>query len=392
MFRDRAEGADRPREGIVGGVLADAVLAGVHRRGDLGGVAAAFGVGDAGELRGPRACRARDEGAGAAAEAGVDDGGHVAGAGQVPLADRGGQDLVEVQAGEFGGAHRPPQPFRLVARFLPVSRRQGRQQQVPVALLAGGAGFGGPDRVQDGQVVGVGQRLLPGLGRGQLLAVPLQHVGQDSQRVPGAGGCCGRVGSGGRRGGVLVVAGQFGGRARARRRVGELGRQGEHVGGVGVGAAGQGDVGVLAVLGAGDHRQAGVHGAALRGVVGDRIPQFGSFVARVQEVPVGPAALPGFRVGVQGPADEQPVVGDGVDAQQVAVGQRPAGFPGLDRMVVAGADDQVPGAGRGAVGDAHGRVRAGRCRGGSGRRGCGGTVPGAARGRRPSAACRCRPR
>jgi hypothetical protein len=35
----------------VGGVFADAVLAGVHRRGDPGGVAAAFRVGDAGELR-----------------------------------------------------------------------------------------------------------------------------------------------------------------------------------------------------------------------------------------------------------------------------------------------------------------------------------------------------
>ena len=158
-------------------------------RGDLGGVAAAFGVGDVGELRGPRAGRARDEGAGAAAEAGVDDGGDVAGAGQVPLADRGGQDLAEVQAGEFGGAHRPPQPFRLVAGFLPVSRRQGRQEQVLVALVAGGAGFGGPDRVQDGQVVGVGQGLLPGLGRGQLLAVPLQDIGQHASASLVAGGC-----------------------------------------------------------------------------------------------------------------------------------------------------------------------------------------------------------
>ena len=110
---------------------------------------------------------------------------------------------------------------------------------------------------------------------------------------------------------------------------------------------------MLAVLGAADHRQAGAHGAALRGVVGDRIAEFGRFVVGVQEVAVGPAALPGFRVGVQCPADEQPVVGDGVDAQQVAVGQGPAGFPGLHRMVVAGAHDQVPGAGRGAVGDAH---------------------------------------
>ena len=84
-------------------------------------------------------------------------------------------------------------------------------------------------------------------------------------------------------------------------------------------------------------------------------PSSARFVVRVQEAPVGPAALPGIRVGVQCPADEQPVAGDGVDAQQVAVGQGPAGFPGLQRMVVAGAHDQVPGAGRGAVGDAHGR-------------------------------------
>ena len=66
---------------------------------------------------------------------------------------------------------------------------------------------------------------------------------------------------------------------------------------------------------------------------------------------VGPAALPGARVGVQGPADEQAVWGDGLDAEQVAVGQRPAGLPRLDGVVVAGADDQVAGAGPGAVGD-----------------------------------------
>ena len=68
-------------------------------------------------------------------------------------------------------------------------------------------------------------------------------------------------------------------------------------------------------------------------------------------MPVGPAALPGARVGVQGAADEQAVCGDGLDAEQVAVGQRPAGLPRLDGVVVAGADDQVAAAGRGAVGD-----------------------------------------
>jgi hypothetical protein len=70
-------------------------------------------------------------------------------------------------------------------------------------------------------------------------------------------------------------------------------------------AAGQGDVGVLAVLGAGDHREAGVHGAALRDVIGDRVAEFAIAVIGVQEVPVRPPALPGSRVGVQGAADEQ---------------------------------------------------------------------------------------
>ena len=98
------------------------------------------------------------------ADPGVDDGGHVAGAGQVPLADRVGQDLAGVQAGQFGGAQGPPQPLGLVAGLAAVAGRQGGQQQVPVALLAGGGGLGGPDRVQHGQVVGVGQSLLPGLG------------------------------------------------------------------------------------------------------------------------------------------------------------------------------------------------------------------------------------
>jgi hypothetical protein len=108
---------------------------------------------------------------------------------------------------------------------------------------------------------------------------------------------------------------------------------------------------VLAVLGAGDDGQAGVYGAALGGVVGDRVSQFGIFVVVEHEVPVGPAALPGGRVGVQRPADEQAVFGDGLDAEQVAVGQRPARLAGLDAVVVASADDQIPGAGPGAVGD-----------------------------------------
>jgi hypothetical protein len=77
---------------------------------------------------------------------------------------------------------------------------------------------------------------------------------------------------------------------------------------------------VLAVLGAGDHGQPGGHGAALGNMVGNRISQFSIAEMLVQESAVGPPPLPGGRVGVQGPADDQPGRGDLLDAEQVAVG------------------------------------------------------------------------
>ncbi len=201
-------------------------------------------------------------------------------------------------------------------------------------------------------MVGVGQGLVAGLGGRALLAVAVQHAGQHGQR----GARRGRPGVRGTNAGPfginLVVAGQLGSRTRARHRVGPFRGRGEHVGEVDVGAAGQRDIGVLAVLGPGDHGQAGVHGPALGGVVGDRVPQLGIAVVRVHEGAVGPAPLPRARVGVQRPAHDQAATGDGLDAEQVTVGQRPAGLAGFDGVVVAGADDQVAGAGLGAVGDA----------------------------------------
>ena len=104
-----------------------------------------------------------------------------------------------------------------MAGFSPVAGRQDGHEQVRVALLAGRGGLGGPDRVQNGQVVGVGQGLVPGLGGGALLAVMVQHAGQ--------------------------------------------------------------------------HGQAGVHGAALGGVVGDGVAQLGLGVTGVQKGPAGPPAL-----------------------------------------------------------------------------------------------------
>ena len=206
----RAEGVDRPWRGVLRGVLADPVLARVHHRGDLGGVGAAFGVGDGGQLGRPRSRRGRDEGADPLPEPGVDDAGQVAGSGQVPFGDRGGQDLGGVQAGQLGGAQGPPQPLGLVAGLSPVLGRQVGQEQVPVILFAGRGGLGGPDRVQDGQVIGIGQGMVPGLGRGGLLAVSFEHAGQHAQCVPGLG-CCGD-GFAFAVGGDPVVAGQFGGR------------------------------------------------------------------------------------------------------------------------------------------------------------------------------------
>ena len=43
---------------------------------------------------------------------------------------------------------------------------------------SGRGGFGGPDCIQDGQVVASIRARLPGLGRGALLAVSVQHAGQ----------------------------------------------------------------------------------------------------------------------------------------------------------------------------------------------------------------------
>src|SRR5271166_4707362 len=102
----------------------------------------------------------------------------------------------------------------------------------------------------------------------------------------------------------LVVAGQLGSGPRAGHRVGTFGGGGEHVGEVGVGTAGQRDISVLAVLGPGYYRQAGVHGAAHAHMIGDRIPQFSVTVILVQESAVGPPAAPGGRVRVQGTAHD----------------------------------------------------------------------------------------
>ena len=81
-----------------------------------------------------------------------------------------------------------------------VAGRQGVHEQVAVALVPGGGGLGGPDRVQQGQVVGVGQGLVAGLGGGEQLAVAVQHAGQHGERLPGvSAGAAGPPGPAARR-------------------------------------------------------------------------------------------------------------------------------------------------------------------------------------------------
>ena len=109
-------------------MFAEALLAGVHERGDLGEVGAAFGVGDGGDACGPRPGRERD--AGPVPDAGIEDGRDVAGAGQVSFGDGVGKDLGGVQAGEFGGVQGPPQPPIPGTGLSAVARRQGGREQV----------------------------------------------------------------------------------------------------------------------------------------------------------------------------------------------------------------------------------------------------------------------
>jgi hypothetical protein len=76
-----------------------------------------------------------------------------------------------------GGVQGAPQPSGLVAGLGVVTGRQGDSEQVTVAPLAGRGSLGGPDGVQEGDVVGVGQGLTAGLGGRLLLAVAVQDSG-----------------------------------------------------------------------------------------------------------------------------------------------------------------------------------------------------------------------
>jgi hypothetical protein len=84
-------------------------------------------------------------------------------------------------------------------------------------------------------------------------------------------------------------------------------------------------------------------------VPGDRVGQIRRLVAGVAEGPIGEPPVAGGRVWVEEAADHDAAAGDGLDPQDVAVGQGPAGLAVLEAVVVGSADDQVPGGGLGAV-------------------------------------------
>ena len=112
---------------------------------------------------------------------------------------------------------------------LPVLTRDRTQDQFLVTLVAGGLGCGGPDRVQDGKVVGTGQAVLSDRGSGQLGAVAAQDVGEHRDRLAliGPARAAGRelagVASGAFPADALAAA-KFGGGPGAGGRVGGSGR------------------------------------------------------------------------------------------------------------------------------------------------------------------------
>src|SRR3954451_118583 len=208
-------------------------------------------------------------------------------------------------------------------------------------------------------MVGDGQVTAPGFDGGQFGAVAAEDVGQYGDRLARLRYAGTRCGLGGGESLLFapdaVVAPEFGGGPGAWPGVGGACRGGEDVGEVGVGAAGHSRVEALPVFGAGEQRNAGVHSGALGGVPGDCVGKIGCLVPGVAEGPAGEAPLASSRVGAEHPADHDAAAGDGLDPQHVTVGQGSAGFACLEVVIVGPADDQVPGRGLGAIGDADGR-------------------------------------
>ena len=205
-------------------------------------------------------------------------------------------------------------------------------------------------------MVSVGQVPPPCLRSGQLGAIASEHVGEHRDRLSRVRGAGPALRRGGGQEALAFPADafvpvQFGGGPGAGCRVGGPGRGGEDERQVGVGAAGHRRVEPLPVLVPGDDRDPGVHGGALGGMPGDRVGQVAGPVAGVAERLRGKPPLPGRRVRLEQAADHDATAGDGLDSQDVPVGQAPSRLARLYLVVVAAADDQIPGRGLGAFRD-----------------------------------------
>ena len=104
-------------------------------------------------------------------------------AGERPAGDRRPDDFGAVQPGQLGGADGAPQHVGVLEDLLGVGGAGVVADRLGVPAVGLGAALVHPDRVQRAEVVGVRQRLLPGLGRRQLGVVAADDRGQDRDRV-----------------------------------------------------------------------------------------------------------------------------------------------------------------------------------------------------------------
>jgi hypothetical protein len=169
--------------GLAGGVLADAALPAVHRRGDLGHVPAQLRIGEAGQPRRPGVRGAERHVPGRGADPGIEDGGVRPCAGERPAGDRGPDHVGTVQPGELGRVDGAPQPAGVLQDLFRVRRLGAGADSPGVPAVGLGAALVHPDRVQRREMVGIRERVLPGFGCGQLAIVTSDYRCQDRDRV-----------------------------------------------------------------------------------------------------------------------------------------------------------------------------------------------------------------
>ncbi len=156
---NRPERPHRPVKLAFGGVLADPFLALIQRLRDLHDVTLSLRVVQLRSLRRPRPCLPGHQASDALPDPGVHDRGHVPRVRQAPPGHRIADDVGGVEPGQLSSPQGSPQPPCPQTDAVPVLGRQRGDQQIPVPLVPVGRGLADPDRIEDGQVVGVGQVL-----------------------------------------------------------------------------------------------------------------------------------------------------------------------------------------------------------------------------------------